>query len=170
MVATDNPGDFCGGPVATAPPIGHHGVPLVEACDLDADRLAGRVERGQRGPEAAPGRVGEQRRAASGAQEGSNTMDDNEQVLQVFLDLFYLVFHDEWEYTRDRCTDPLFIAPAGTFVEPRVDDDSNNWANRGALLWAWRRLTAHVEWTPRSAELRLEDAVRAAGLQDTPEA
>jgi hypothetical protein len=97
-------------------------------------------------------------------------MDDNEQVLQDFLDLFYLVFHDEWEYTRGRCTDSLYIAPAGTFVEPRVDDEDNNWANRGAMLGAWRRLTAQVEWTPRSAELRLDDAVRAAGLQDTPEA
>ena len=89
-------------------------------------------------------------------------MDDTEQVLQDFLDLLYLVLHNDWEYSRERCTDPLFIDPQGTFVEPDVDDESNNWANRGALLWAWRRLTAHVEWTPRSAELRREEAFRDA--------
>jgi hypothetical protein len=89
-------------------------------------------------------------------------MDDTEEVLQTFLDLLYLLFHDDWEHARDRCADPLCIDPAGTFLDPRVDDDANNWANRGAFLWAWRRLTAHVEWTPRSAELRLEEAQRQA--------
>lgn len=87
-------------------------------------------------------------------------MDDTEEVLQTFLDLLYLLFHDDWDYARDLCADPLFIDPAGTFLDPRVDDDSNNWANRGAFLEAWRRLTAHVEWTPRSMHLRWEEWAR----------
>ena len=96
------------------------------------------------------------------------TMDDPDEVLHDFLDHFYLLFHQDWEFARDLCADPWYVAPTGTFLNPGVDDESNNWANRGAFLAAWRRLTAHVEWTPRSMQLRWEEWARQSAPDEPP--
>jgi hypothetical protein len=96
-------------------------------------------------------------------------MDDPEEVLLDFLDHLYLLLHDDWEHARDRCADPDYIAPTGTFLAPDVDDESNNWANRGAFLAAWRRFTAHVEWTPRGMHQRWEAWARQSA-PDEPQA
>ena len=57
-----------------------------------------------------------------------------------FLGAFELVFDNDWEMTLGRIADPDFISEKGTFLRPGVDDESNNWANRGALLAAYREL------------------------------
>lgn len=54
----------------------------------------------------------------------------------------------DWEMTRDVLTcDTLdwYIHPNGTFLEPGVEDESNNWGNRGALLDSYRRLKHQLE-------------------------
>ena len=38
-----------------------------------------------------------------------------------------------------------FIARGGTFLNPGVNDESNNWANRGHLLDVYRRLVAEMK-------------------------
>ena len=57
-----------------------------------------------------------------------------------FLDAFELVFDKDWEMTRDCIADPAFISERGTFLSPDVVDESDNWANRGVLLAAYREL------------------------------
>jgi len=57
-----------------------------------------------------------------------------------FLTEFELVFHADWEMSRGCLLEANYIHPNGTFLEPMVDDESNNWANRGALLEDWREL------------------------------
>lgn len=65
-------------------------------------------------------------------------------ALRSFLDSFELVFGEtDWETTRDIIkSDSLkyYIHQNGTFIDPGVDDESNNWWNRGSLLSAYRRL------------------------------
>lgn len=65
-------------------------------------------------------------------------------VLRQFLDSFELVFGEtDWDTTREAIAGDLakyFIHPNGTFLEPGVDDESNNWWNRGSLLADYRRL------------------------------
>jgi hypothetical protein len=67
-------------------------------------------------------------------------------ALSDFLICFEAVFGDaDWDMTLDILTgDGLkhYIRPSGTFLDPGVEDESNNWGNRGALLASYRRLTA----------------------------
>ena len=60
-----------------------------------------------------------------------------------FIDHFELVFDNDWEYTLDNLSPDAvhcFIEKEGTFIHPGVDDESNNWGNRGSLLNAYRYL------------------------------
>ena len=75
------------------------------------------------------------------------TMDLSEQfdellgTAEAFLDSFELVFDNDWVKTKSCMEDSeYFISAAGTFVHPQVDDESNNWANRGSLLEHYRDL------------------------------
>ena len=75
------------------------------------------------------------------------TMDKPEQLeellatAETFLDSFDLVFDNDWDKTKSCMEDSeYFISAAGTFVHPQVDDESNNWANRGSLLEHYREL------------------------------
>jgi len=65
-------------------------------------------------------------------------------VMFRFVGSFEAVFGDiDWEMTRDIInSDSLehYIHPNGTFIEPCVDDESNNWGNRGSLLSTYRDL------------------------------
>jgi hypothetical protein len=56
---------------------------------------------------------------------------------------FELVFDHDWDLTRTRIQDPLYIRD--TFVHPKVEDEENNWANRARILEAYRELKALVE-------------------------
>ena len=59
-----------------------------------------------------------------------------------FMDHFELVFRDDWDFTRDILKDDAehYISADGSFLEPRVSDESNNWGNRGSLLASYREL------------------------------
>ena len=63
-----------------------------------------------------------------------------EDAVADFMQSFELVFHNDWELTVDRSRDEMFIKKNGTFLAPEVEDESNNWANRGSLLASYRRL------------------------------
>lgn len=62
-----------------------------------------------------------------------------------FLDKFELVFGDaDWPITLANLqADAKYLIDSnGTFIDPGVADESNNWHNRGSLLAAYRRLKA----------------------------
>lgn len=63
-----------------------------------------------------------------------------EEALSEFISSFELVFDNDWDLTQSRITDSNYVSPDGTFLHPKVNDESNNWGNRGALLSSYRRL------------------------------
>lgn len=61
-----------------------------------------------------------------------------------FIEGFIIVFDDDWNYTREILKDPeifdYYISPEGSFLSPQIDDEYNNWKNRGALLESFRKM------------------------------
>jgi hypothetical protein len=81
-----------------------------------------------------------------------------ERALLELVDSLAAVFDIDWEFTSEQLhvrTEPWFIAPGATFLRPGVDDESNNWANRGALLAAYRDAVRVL----RSRGIPLEDYI-----------
>ena len=70
-------------------------------------------------------------------------------ALMGFWIRFEAVFGEaDWEMTRDVLTCDMlehYIHPNGTFLEPGVEDESNNWGNRGSLLSSYRILKRQLE-------------------------
>ena len=70
-------------------------------------------------------------------------------ALMGFWIRFEAVFGEaDWEMTRDILTCDMlehYIHPNGTFLEPGIGDESNNWGNRGSLLSSYRRLKQQIE-------------------------
>lgn len=67
-------------------------------------------------------------------------------ALDDFLRCFEAVFGDaDWPVTLDNMQSEFLIHPNGTFLEPGVADESNNWHNRGSLLASYRRLQAAMD-------------------------
>jgi hypothetical protein len=66
--------------------------------------------------------------------------------LTSFMETFELVFEHDWDFSKGCLTDEMqkhFIVEKGTFLSPEIgdeSDESNNWANRGALLHEYRQL------------------------------
>lgn len=62
--------------------------------------------------------------------------------LKAFLDSFELIFGDgDWSATQCNLQDDAnLISPTGTFLNPGVNDESNNWHNRGSFLAVYREL------------------------------
>ena len=61
-----------------------------------------------------------------------------------FVEMFWVVFDNDWWMTKATLgvsEGNGAVADDGSFLNPQVDDESNNWANRGALLAAYRDLT-----------------------------
>ena len=60
-----------------------------------------------------------------------------------------LVLRDDWRFTQDMITQCRFyenyIARGGSFLEPGVDDESNNWGNRGSFLATYRDAKKFLE-------------------------
>jgi len=75
-----------------------------------------------------------------------------------FLHCVDLVFDYDWEFSKNVLTGTSlehFIAESGTFLSPEVRDESNNWANRGSFLSAYRDLTSILE--KRGMKFRVSD-------------
>ena len=67
-------------------------------------------------------------------------------AVEAFAGMFELVFDNDWPTTQVNIGDPThLIEDRGTFLQPLVEDESDNWANRGALLGAYRELLRRME-------------------------
>ena len=80
-----------------------------------------------------------------------------------FLDKFEQVFDKDWEYSKEmmgiqeeteeqkRNAKEMgletieIISSKGTFLNPKVDDETEDWGYRGALLQEYRRLKSIIE-------------------------
>jgi hypothetical protein len=74
--------------------------------------------------------------------------DELKNLLTEFMSSFELVFDNDWEFSQGCLRDDWqqhFIVPGGTFLNPGVNDESNNWANRGHLLDVHRRLVGEMK-------------------------
>ena len=60
-------------------------------------------------------------------------------ALQEFVGAFEVVFRYDWEYTRVMIGDET---DGANFIEPRLDDESEDWGARGALLEKYRALAS----------------------------
>ena len=89
-----------------------------------------------------------------------------------FLDCFWAVFDHDWFFTKSiLCSDEIgwYISDGGTFINPMVEDESNNWGNRGGLLARYRLLLSVMEnlgipTVPPRAYARLSrDSARICG-------
>ena len=61
------------------------------------------------------------------------------ETINEFLRDFETVFEYDWDFTKPCLEDTQYYIN-NTFLNPQVEDESNNWANRGALLSSYRRL------------------------------
>jgi hypothetical protein len=75
-----------------------------------------------------------------------------------FVDAFEQVFDKDWDYTKEQLgilgeTEEQkqnsldagletihIISPDGTFLNPKIDDETEDWGHRGALLDEYRQL------------------------------
>ncbi len=79
-----------------------------------------------------------------------------EQVLELlcrFLADFACVFDADWDHTRAMLQEEegRYIAHEGSFLCPRVSDESTNWGNRGALLDTYRQLAQALQFVPNTS-------------------
>ena len=84
-------------------------------------------------------------------------------AVREFLEAFEAVFGSDWKYTQEMLgivnesparaaaacdlnpEEIPIIARDGTFLEPGIDDEIENWGHRGLLLERYRRLKRLVE-------------------------
>lgn len=74
------------------------------------------------------------------------------EAVKKFVDAFEQVFDKDWSYTKENLgiwdrpveldnEDSIpFISDNGTFLNPKVDDETENWGYRASLLNEYRRL------------------------------
>jgi len=79
----------------------------------------------------------------------SRTSSDVEDALFRLTEMMSVVLDNDWEMTRDSIG---AIAPDATFIRPNVDDEFNNWGNRGSLLAAYRQALAVLRANGRDPE------------------
>jgi hypothetical protein len=97
----------------------------------------------------------------------------NQELLDAVVDFvehFELVFDADWEVTRANILNSEFlISDRGTFVEPGVEDESNDWGNTGSLLDSYRHLRAVLDdlgrGGPPTSACGTESPRRPAGLE-----
>jgi hypothetical protein len=64
-------------------------------------------------------------------------MDDFEKAVAEFIWSVAELFDQDWQYTKDMFP---FIEQGGTFLEPHLDDEAENWGNRAFFLERFRKL------------------------------
>lgn len=77
---------------------------------------------------------------------GFKTHNELNTLISDFLVNFDSVFNGDWNHTQ-LCIQEgkYFFSQNGTFVEPKVRDEENNWSNRAALLKSYRALLEYIE-------------------------
>jgi hypothetical protein len=65
-----------------------------------------------------------------------------QEALTEFVGAFEVVFRYDWPYTKIMFGDE---AEGATFVEPGLEDESDDWGARGALLQKYRRLVSLMQ-------------------------
>jgi hypothetical protein len=84
--------------------------------------------------------------------------NDLKQAVEIFISEFEQVFDKDWDYTKEQLgiyddteeqkqaalemgLQPIYlISPDGTFLNPKVEDEVDNWGYRGGLLREYRKL------------------------------
>jgi len=84
--------------------------------------------------------------------------DNTTEILKQFIEMFEEVFDKDWKYTKEMLgvideTDEQklnakafglgiipIISDDGTFLNPKVNDETEDWGNRGKLLYLYRKL------------------------------
>jgi hypothetical protein len=61
------------------------------------------------------------------------------EALAEFVGAFEVVFRYDWPYTKIMIGDE---EEGATFIEPRLEDETEDWGARGALLEKYRRLVS----------------------------
>ncbi|ANJ68049.1 hypothetical protein A9404_12295 [Halothiobacillus diazotrophicus] len=76
---------------------------------------------------------------------GFKLHDELNKRISNFLVSYRVIFEDDWEHTKG-CLEnsEYFISEQGSFIEPRVSDEGNNWGNRPFLLNSYRRLIEYI--------------------------
>jgi hypothetical protein len=68
-----------------------------------------------------------------------SAVDEITEPLEQFIFGLETVFHEDWGMTRDCLSGPNpLISAKGTFLYPNVEDQSDNWGNRGGFLHRYR--------------------------------
>jgi hypothetical protein len=75
----------------------------------------------------------------------SENMQELEEAISRFATMFELVFDNDWEMTKICISDSSYVEDNATFINPGVNDEDNNWGNRGSLLSAHRNLVKVLE-------------------------
>lgn len=67
-------------------------------------------------------------------------------LLRNFISSYWGTFDADWDFTIN-CLENIrsYVGINGTFIQPNVDDESNNWGNRGPLLDSFRELVKYCE-------------------------
>ena len=83
---------------------------------------------------------------------------DTDKIVREFIETFEQVFHKDWKYTQSMLGIPSkpkvldndlkklgledipVISTDGTFIDPKVDDEIEDWGYRGKLLHLYRKL------------------------------
>jgi hypothetical protein len=60
-------------------------------------------------------------------------------ALQEFVRAFEVVFRSDWDYSKVMIGDE---AEGATFLEPQLEDESEDWGSRGELLEKYRVLVS----------------------------
>lgn len=81
----------------------------------------------------------------------TSKIENLEMTVAEFISRFELVFHNDWLMTKSSIDSKHLIHEDGTFLEPGVEDEENNWANRARLLESYRSLCRlmkqeKIEW------------------------
>lgn len=86
-------------------------------------------------------------------------LDELQYRLTSFIHTVQLVFDLDWEFTEDRIRNGGFVH--GTFLNPQVKDEENNWANRARLLESYRALVASMKklGIPSDLLVEMEEAI-----------
>jgi hypothetical protein len=66
-----------------------------------------------------------------------------EDLISNFVTNFEALFDWDWDHTNGCLRDDLieyFISPSGTFINPNVVDEGNDWGNRPGLLNSYRKI------------------------------